>query len=101
MLDKLTMINIYDLFSVKEIIPRSYEEPNNIWQAITFEMDLNVLQIERKVYTLFDMLSDVGGLTGILAIICQTICSLWNFNSFDNFMVSRLFKIKKPANEID
>ena len=52
------------------MIPRSYEEPTKIWQAVTFEMDLSILQIERKVYTVFDMLSDVGGLTGILAIIC-------------------------------
>ena len=73
--------------------PLPYEEPTNVWQAVTFEMDLSVLQIERQVYTVFDMLSDVGGLTGIVAILFQLVTSLWNFNSFDNFMVSRLFKI--------
>ena len=33
--------------------------------------------------------------------ICVWILVAWNFNSFDNFMVSQLFKIKKPKNEID
>ena len=64
-------------------------------------MDLDLMQYERTVYTMFDMLSDIGGLTGIIAIVFGFINSTWNYNAFDNFMVSRLFKIKKPKDEID
>ena len=64
-------------------------------------MDLNMTHYERKVYTVFDMLSDVGGLNGIFITIFGIITSLWQFNAFDNYMVSRLFKIKKPRDEID
>ena len=63
-------------------------------------MNLNVMQYERQVYTIFDMLSDVGGLIGIMMSLLGFICAWWNYNQFDNFMVSRLFKIKKTVDEI-
>ena len=63
-------------------------------------MDLNMIHIERKVYTVFDMLSDVGGLLGILTTFAIVLTSIWNYQAFDNFLVSRLFKIKRPKNEI-
>ena len=37
--------------------------------AVTIEMDLDIQQIERNQYTAFDMLSDVGGISGILFLI--------------------------------
>ena len=46
------------------------------------------------------MLSDVGGLSGLFVTVFAMLAGIWNFNSFDNFMVSRLFKIKKPKEEI-
>ena len=63
---------------------------------ITIEREFNVLSIERMAYTTFDMLSDVGGLSGIMIIFFQVLIALWNFNSFDNYLVSRLYKIKLP-----
>ena len=47
------------------------------------------------------MLSEVGGLTALLYLIFGSVVYAWNFNSFDDLMVSRLFKIKKPAEEIN
>ena len=63
-------------------------------------MDLNMMNYERQVLTIFDMLSDIGGLTGIIATVFGILNAAWNFNAFDNFMVSRLFKIKKPKDEL-
>ena len=37
----------------------------------------------------------------INAITFAYLAQIWNFNEFDNFMVSRLFKIRKPEDEID
>ena len=100
MLDKITMREHENLFSIHALQPISFEEPRNIWGSVTFEMDLNVLQYERQVYTFFDMLSEVGGLQGMLMMSFGYILSIWNYNSFDNFMVSRLFKIRKVDSEI-
>ena len=47
------------------------------------------------------MLSEVGGLTALIHICFSSIVGAWNFNSFDDLMVSRLFKIKKPDEEIN
>ena len=46
------------------------------------------------MYTLFDTLSDVGGLSGILMTIFALFMTAWNFNQFDNMMAKYLFKIK-------
>ena len=75
--------------------------PEPHWVSVTFEMDLNVMHIERSIYTVFDMLSDVGGLLGILTSFAAYLSQIWNFQAFDNFMVSRLFKVRKPKQEID
>ena len=70
-----------------------YEKTNNVMSSVTIEMDLNVEHFERQVYTIFDMASDVGGLSGILVSFFLMLSSLWNFNSFDNMMVSNLFVV--------
>ena len=63
-------------------------------------MSLDVLKYEREVYTFFDMLSDVGGLMGIITTTFNYLVSLWTFQYFEDFMVSKLFKIKKLDEEI-
>ena len=73
-----------------------YETIDNIWVMLTIERDLDLMHHERFVYTFFDLLSDIGGLSGILTMILASVSSMWNFNSFDHYMMSRLFKIKKP-----
>lgn len=82
----------------QELLP--YEKKDSVWISVTVEMNLDVQHYERKVFTYFDMLSDIGGLTGILGTIFGLISAQWNYDSFDNHMVSRLFKIKKPEDEI-
>lgn len=101
MLDKVTLIPMNSLFRLEkqEVLP--YERLDNTWVSVTIERDLNMMHYERKVFTIFDMLSDIGGLTGIIATMFGIICAAWNYNAFDNFMVSRLFKIKKRKQDID
>ena len=101
MLDELTLTSMDDLFTVKKYDVIPYERQLDNWISVSFEMDLNMIRIERKLYTVFDMLSDVGGLLGILMAFAASLNSIWNYQNFDNFMVSRLFKIKRPKNEIE
>ena len=52
------------------------------------------MTFERTIYTLFDVLSDIGGLSGILISLFFLIVTSWNHNKFNNMLVSRLFKIR-------
>ena len=96
MLDEFTLIPFEGLFRLVKQEPMPYEKFDSVWVSVTIEVNLDVNHYERKVSTYFDMLSDIGGLTGILGTVFAIVSSIWNFNSFDNHMVSRLFKIKKP-----
>ena len=69
MLDELTMLQMDDLFTLRKHDVLPYEMPDQNWVSVSFEMDLNMIHIERKLYTVFDMLSDVGGLLGILTTL--------------------------------
>ena len=68
---------------------------------ITFELDLDRKFIMRKCYSFLDLLSEVGGMIGILMVIFSSVVSCFNFNNFDNYLVSRLFKIRKKDKETD
>ena len=62
---------------------------------ITIELDLDQKFIMRKCYSFLDLLSEVGGMIGILMVFFSSVVSCFNYNNFDNYMVSRLFKVKK------
>ena len=55
------------------------------------------MDYSRSRYTAFDMLSDVGGLSVMLAHIFAIFLAVWNYNVVENFMVARLFRIKTPS----
>ena len=90
-----------DLFKFKEMPRLPQEREENTQILITIEREFNVLSIERMAYTTFNLLSDIGGLSGIVMLFCRFVNTLWNFNAFDNFMISRLYKIKLPKEEVD
>ena len=66
---------------------------------LTVEMDLDLIDISRSGYTILDMMSDVGGLQGILLSFCFVLIMIWNHNHFDNYLASRLFKIKDNSGD--
>ena len=67
---------------------------------LIIERSLDVLKVERTVSTLTDLMSDVGGFFGLLVMFGRVFSRLWNFNSFNNFLVSRLYKVMKPKEQI-
>ena len=69
-----------DLFTLEKVETRPYEKSDPTWIAITIEMDLSMTNYERTLYTLFDLLSDVGGLSGILVTLFSLFVRSWNFN---------------------
>ena len=66
MLNDVTKIDVGGLFSMNRRDSLPYEEDDDTWIMVTVEMDPNLTMYERSVYTFFDLLSDLGGLNGIL-----------------------------------
>ena len=63
-------------------------------------MNLNQLSINRQIYSSLELISDIGGIQAILLSLFGFILSVFNYNNFDTFLASRLFKLKKPKREI-
>ena len=76
-----------------------YEIDDKVWVSVTIEMDLNRMDYSRSRYTAFDLLSDVGGFSVTFAQIFAFFLAAWNFNVVENYMVSRLFRIKTPSSD--
>ena len=43
---------------------------------------------------MFDMLSDIGGLSGIFVSAFAIMASSWNYLAYDNYLVTRLFTVR-------
>ena len=87
------------IFNIRPLQPRSYEKDYNAQVDITFEVNPHQLVIARDMYTFLDLLSDIGGMQGMLVSGFGFLIAIWNFNYFDDFMASRLYKLKKPETE--
>ena len=72
MLNDITRLDVGGLFSMNRRDSFTYEEGDDTWIMVTVEMDPNLMMYERSIYTFFDLLSDLGGLNGIL-MTCSSI----------------------------
>ena len=80
-LDDWTGNSHEDVFRLYSLPLLPYEQPNDgIWASVTIEMDLDLDAYDRSRYTFFDLLSDVGGLSGIFVSIFSVFMGAWNFN---------------------
>ena len=55
-------------------------------------MDFDQILIERHGYTITDLLSDVGGLHGILISAISLALGIVNLNYLEDYLVTKLFK---------
>ena len=53
--------------------------------------------IAREGYKVMDFLADVGGVQSITMSLIGLFIGFLNYNMLDNFLISRLYKIKKPS----
>ena len=58
-----------------------------------------MLVVAQDGYKFLDFLSDIGGMQGIILSCMGYLITIWNYNYFDNFMVTRLYKIQKPKDD--
>ena len=87
--ESLTEYGNRDLFDVIQQAPLYVESEDTPFVA-TFEMSLDYQVIKRNRYTLFDWLSGIGGIYGILTL---TLGSLFKFvpNAFNDYLISQLY----------
>ena len=95
--DELTLILDKSMFEIEKKASRTYEKDYDVQMDITVEMNLSKITVERTGYTFLDVLSDVGGIQGLLLSFCGLIVGIANYNNFDNYLASRLFKIKDKS----
>ena len=92
------MIAFENMFRLEKSNTRSYENSDRtIWVSVAVEMSLSINKVSRSVYTMFDMLSDIGGLLGILVSVFAIMAGIWNYLAYDNFLVSRLFRVRRQS----
>ena len=58
-----------EIFHIAELPTRPYEKFDDVHMRISFERDLNKINIERTAYGILDMLGDIGGLNDALTVI--------------------------------
>lgn len=91
-LDEITEIANATNFLVTRGLSRSFEQNDITQMDLVFVRDLDYKKINRSQYSILDIISDVGGLLGILMGAVSVFIFIWNYNSLDNYMVSKLFK---------
>lgn len=61
------------------------------------EMNFDQQFIKRNIYNFIDLISDVGGLYSFLASSVFLFVSAWNHNGMENYLVTKLFKVKPSS----
>ena len=61
---------------------------------VAFEMSLDLKKYSRTRYNFLDVLANVGGFMGIFRWIFTVFMGAWNTNALDNFLITKLFKVR-------
>ena len=96
--DMLTENVIDTVFRMVDKPIQSYERPDSSVQMdVTIERNLSLVKISRDGYTFLDWISDIGGIQGILISTIAIFMGIWNYNSLDNFLSTKLYQIKAQS----
>ena len=74
--------------------PTSLDNDKSHLATIRVSLSPALKSVERSGYTILDLLSDVGGISGLLFSGAALLLSILNHNYFDNYMVSKLYKLR-------
>ena len=93
-LEEFTKTEYNENFRLARLNDFPYEYRDWVPLTVTFEVNLNLKLITREGYYFLDLMSDVGGLFGILFPAITIILSFTNYNYLDNYLSSKLFKLE-------
>ena len=96
-MDELTELQDSTVFRLTEGNSVPFYTDKNLIQGIVIEMNAELTIVERTGYTILDVLSDVGGLQGILISGISLLLSILNYGHLDNYMVTKLYKQESNA----
>lgn len=82
------------IFNVKQNTRRPYEFDDDVHIVISYEFDLNLYRVDRDAYNILDWLGDIGGLKEALTIVLSTFIAVFNYNTFENYMVAQLYRVE-------
>ena len=94
-IDDFTQLENDSLFKLETIPARQYNARDYVLMDMSFEMNLNQVVLSRQIYSSLDLISDIGGIQAILLSFCGIVLSIINYDNFDTFLASKLFKLKK------
>ena len=99
-LDELTEDETSIVFDVKSVGWRAYEHNPETLMVITIEASLDQQHIERSYYTLLDVLADVGGLDGTLALFGNIVISVIYGDAVKDYLVDKLYYFKSSPGQM-
>ena len=70
---------------------------NNMLNAVTFELSLHLDVYERQVFSLLDILSDIGGLYGALKVIFYIVITFFQWNGHHMFLMKDMFNAEEKS----
>lgn len=95
-LDSLTEVEDDSLFTLERALDFPYERDYNAQFNMVIEMHKDKIAYKRQGYHILDLASDIGGLQSLLFSAFAFLVGIWNYNMFDNYLVSRLYKLEHP-----
>ena len=55
-------------------------------------MNLNRIKVQRNVFSVFELLGDIGGVQSILLTLVGFIMSAYHYQRFELYMTSKLYR---------
>ena len=96
-MDDYTELDNSEVFNLKIQSKRPLETWPELVMSISIEMDLDLIEVQRNLYTILDLLSDIGGFTSIFLSGLSFLIALWNFNNYEYHFLKNFFKKKAPS----
>ena len=88
------------MFSIVWHQTRPYEFPDDVHTLLSYEFDLDMYVINRDTYTSLDWLGDIGGLGEGLSIIFGFLIAMFNYNTFEDYLVRQLYRKETEKDKI-
>ena len=73
----------------------------NMVLSLSFEMNLDQIIIERTIYTMLDLLADIGGFMSIILGGISFLLTLWNYKNFEYHFLTNFFKAKSSKAKVN